>query len=146
MSNSQPSDSTERRTSPTSFDALRWFLMVPAALLAGWLGRSLGGLFLFLRSPVYPEFLFPLLMLLPSGMAFTVAGALVAPRYRIAVAIGLTVLCVTQSIGIHILMPSSPGLVNYMHSLGESLGSTLGAILITFQIRKSKNNTPQQEP
>lgn len=144
MSYSQPSASAERRTPRTPLDLLRWLIMIPTSLLAGWLGRSLGGLFLFLRNPGYPEYLFPLMFLLPSGLVFTVAGAFVAPRYRIAVAIGLTALCMMQSFGIHILMQSTPGLVNYMHSIGESLGSTLGAILTTFLVWKSRNVLPQQ--
>jgi hypothetical protein len=144
MSDSQPSASAEQRAPRTPLDLLHWVGMVPASLLGGWFGRSVGGLFLFLRNLGYPEYLFPLMFLLPSGLVFTVAGTLVAPRYRIAVAIGLTALCLIQSLVIHILMPSSPGLVNYMHSIGESLGATLGAILITLLVRKSRNGLPTQ--
>ena len=141
MNDPQASVHTENRT---PLDLFRWLIMVPVSLLAGWLGHSLGSLFIFLKSPGYPEHIFQLMFLLPSGLAFTVAGAFVAPRHRIAVGFGLTALCMILSLGIHILMRSNPGLVNYLHFIGESVGAMLGAILIALYVWKLRKGFPPQ--
>ena len=133
-----PSAVAEPISPRTPLNSLRWLAILPASLLASWLGRSVGGLFLFLRNPGYPEYLFPLMFLLPSGLAFTFVGAFVAPGYRLAIAICLTALCIIQSLCIHILMQEHPGLTNYMHTIGESLGAMLGvAVLVTYFLRRS---------
>lgn len=84
-----------------------------------------------LRGPGFPAFLFPLLQLLPNGIAFTAVGALVAPSRRMATATTLAVLCVVMSLVIHVLLPSNVGLTNYMHFLGASLGAILGIAVVS---------------
>lgn len=145
MIDSQSAAVAERNDSSTSLSLLRWLGIVPAALLAGWLGHRFGSLFHFLRNPAYPEYLFPLLFLVPSGLAFTFVGAIVAPRYRVVTVICLTALCIIQSLCIHILTQPNRGLVNYMHSLGESLGALLGvAAVVWYRVRQSRSEIPTQ--
>jgi hypothetical protein len=117
-------------------EPLRWILFVPAAVVASWLGAGVGSVFVFTRNPGYAEFLFPLLFLLPSGVAFTLVGAMVAPRYRVAIAICLAAWCSIQSLCVHIITQPSPGLTNYMHATGQTLGSVIGvASVLYFVIR-----------
>jgi cytosine/uracil/thiamine/allantoin permease len=100
------------------------------------LGAGVGSVFVFTRNPGYAEFLFPLLFLLPSGVAFTLVGAMVAPRYRVAIAICLAAWCSIQSLCVHIITQPSPGLTNYMHATGQTLGSVIGvASVLYFVIR-----------
>ena len=103
MNDSKPTE-TKRRW----IGVLRWFGMLPAAFFASWF---FGGVLSFplslvgtdLRGSGYSDFLFPLQQLLPSGVAFTLAGALVAPRLRVATAMSLAALCVLMSVQIHIV-------------------------------------------
>ena len=111
-----------------TWNIVRWLCVIPVAIIAGWLGRHLGGLFGVLNAPYYPEFLFPLLFLMPSGFALITAGAVVAPRHRAGVAMALAVSCLTVSLTIHVVHQPRPGLVNYMHFAGEFIGTMLGIV------------------
>jgi hypothetical protein len=134
MDNSPPVETQRRWTDP-----LRWACVLPAAYLASWL---FGGIIVFLlsslgvnlRGGAYPAFLFPLLQYLPSGIAFTFVGALVAPSRRIATATVLAAMCILISLMTHIFWQSNPGLTNYMHAMGESLGAVTG-VAATFRRR-----------
>lgn len=128
-----------------TLNSLRWLSIVPAAVLGGWLGRTFGIVFLFLRAPVYPDFLFPLLSLLPSGLAFTLVGTLLAPRHRNVVAICLAACCVILSLFVHICSQAHPGLVNYMHSTGQSLGAMLGLALTVIRLSKQSGSDGSAE-
>ena len=124
---------------------IRWIGLLPVAIVASWMGYSLGAVFLFLRDPIFPPFLFPLLLLLPSGFALTLTGGLMAPRYRAVIAGGLLIFCSIQSLLIHVLMQPNPGLVNYMNSTGEILGASLGvvAVLIYVRLQRRQSRQPQ---
>ncbi len=138
MSESQPNTRGSR-----GIEILRWIAIVPAAVIAGWLFAGVFGFLLSrigidLRGSAYPAFLFPLLQLLPSGLAFTVAGALIAPRSRVIVAIVLAIVCISLSILRHIVGQSSPGLTNYMHVSGELLGAVIGVLYLAVRSRKAE--------
>ena len=125
--------SLENRLTP--FDCLRWLFILPAAFLASWLVHGIGD-FAFstvgldLRAPGYPKFLFPLQQLLPSGIAFVLAGAWMAPSRRAVAVIALVVLGFSSSWLIHVFAQSAPGLTNFMHAIGESLGLVIGAVIV----------------
>lgn len=128
MDDSQPLQRHKRRW----INVLRWLCVLPAAYFASWL---FGGAVVFLLSSLgievrgsgYPAFVFPLLQTFPAGVAFTMVGAFVAPRKRTATATTLAALFIPMSLVIHIIGQSSPGLTNYMHATGGSLGALIGA-------------------
>lgn len=123
---------------------LRWLAVLPAAAFASWLFRGVGHFLLSLlgidlRGPGYPEFLFPLQQLLPGGLAFVLVGAWVAPKRQRRVAAGsLMVLGVLISVLIHVAGQTRPGLTNYMHFTGESLGALLGVVLVYYVDLRSR--------
>ena len=126
----------------TAIKVLRWFAVVPAAVLAGWLAHNFGGLFLFLREPFYPQFLFPLAFLIPAGAGFTFVGALTAPSRRIRTAIFLAACCMFLSLQRHIFGQQNPGLTNYMHSTGESLGAAIGVAAVIYLGVRARRRLP----
>lgn len=132
--------SQENRLSPVGF--LRWLFVLPAAFLASWLVHGVGdfllsGLGLDLRTPGYPKFLFPLQQLFPSGIAFVLAGAWVAPSRRRVAVITLVILGISSSWLIHVIAQSAPGLTNFMHATGESFGLVFGAAVAWHLDRRS---------
>ena len=81
-----------------------------------------------------------MLLLVPSGFAFVFAGALVAPRYKLVVAVCLATVSAILSLLIHVLTQPNPGIVNYMNSTGEFLGGLLAVavIMVLKLIRREK--------
>ncbi len=114
---------------------------MPAAMVSSWL---FAGVFDFLlsrigvdlRGPAYPAFVFPFVQLLPSGLAFSLVGALMASRSRVTTAIILAAICILLSLLQHVIGQSTPGLTNYMHATGESLGALVGVLYWVWQTRK----------
>ena len=104
----------------------------------GWLGNQLSGLFIFLRSPIFPEFLFPLLFLVPRGLGWTLGGALIAPRRRIVPASVLAVVCLSLSVNRHILTQRELDLTRYMHATGESLGALTKVVIVAYLVMRPK--------
>lgn len=128
-------------------DALRWLGVLPCAYLTHWMLQGLGfALFSFLRSPAYPEFLFSLLQYFPSGVALVVAGAMIAPRRRIGAAVVLAAVSIYASWKTHIGWQSTPGLVNYMHVTGDSIGLLVGVALIFRQVGQPKVEVTADPP
>ena len=128
---------------------LRWVAVLPTAYFASWVLGGVVGLLLSLigtelRGPGYPEFLFPLQQLLPGGIAFTLVGALMAPRLRVATAMSLAALCILMSVQIHIVGQSNPGLTNYMHSAGQSLGAVVGVGAVVYLARRSRQRIEKE--
>lgn len=126
-----------------SIGVLRWLGVVPCAFFCSWLCQSIGhGLLMAFRGPGYPEFFAPLLQYVPSGIALTVVGATVAPRRRIEVAVILAlVFGGYASWKVHVLMQLTPGLANYMHATGESLGDVIGVALVVHRVARTKDQT-----
>lgn len=118
-------------------DWLRWLAVIPAALIGGWLGRGCGAVFNVLRDVGGVEHVVPFFVLLPGGLGFTIAGALVAPRRRRTIAVGLAVLSVGQTLLVHLLLPTRLGRVNYLHAVGECLGAIAGVMLVLFLDRQT---------
>ena len=119
---------------------------MPCAYVAHWLLEGLGyALFLFLRSPAYPEFLFPFLQYFPSGVALTFVGATVAPSQKVTVAIVLAVVWLPLVWLTHVFGQSTVGLVNYMHATGDSLGTLTGVALTAYQVSSSIDKTRTTE-
>ena len=58
---------------------------------------------------------------------------IVAPSNRTATATVLAAMCILMSLTIHVFGQSNPGLTNYMHAFGESLGAVIG-VAATFRI------------
>lgn len=140
-------DSPPVETQRRWIEVVRWLCVLPAAYFASWLFGS-AVVFLFslvgaeLRGSGYPAFLFPLLQTLPSGIAFTLVGALVAPSRQTATATLLATLFIPMSLVIHILGQSNPGLTNYMHAIGGSLGAVSGvAVVLYLGVRARKRTT-----
>ena len=77
----------ESNTKTYAIEVLRWLLVVPAACCASWFGLSVGYAisYPFGNSPstISSAYLFPLLQLMPAGVAFTFTGGMVAPRLRV---------------------------------------------------------------
>lgn len=131
----------------SGLDLLRWPGVLPCAYLAHWLLQGLGfALFSFLRGPGYPEFLFPLFQYLPSGVALILVGAMVAPSRKVATSIWLAVLWMPLMWMVHVFGQSSPGLTNYMHATGDSIGSLVGVALIFRQVRRPKVEATTDPP
>ncbi|MFO0819144.1 MAG: hypothetical protein U1A77_14455 [Pirellulales bacterium] len=107
----------------------RWLAVIPMALVGRWLGRVCGGAFFMLRDVDGMADLVSLFSLMPSSFGFTLAGALVAPRFRLRVAMVLAVSCSGLAVLSHLLLPLRVGRSNYLHAAGESLGA-VGAVLI----------------
>lgn len=140
MDNVNESESTAGIARRTKL--LRWLGVLPAGVIAGWFFAgsvdfliSLVGV--ELRNSAFPAFVFPLVQLLPSGMAFTVAGALTAPNRRTTTASILAALCILMALQIHVLGQSNPGLTNYMHSAGQSLGALIGIGVTEYLVRRA---------
>ena len=120
----------------------RWLAVLPVAVMAGWLAPRIAFLVMTnlgvdLRGPAYPAFLFPLWQLLPSGIAFTALGGLVAPSRLMTTTTTLAVLYTAMSLLIHVLLPSHVGMTNYMHFLGASLGTVIG-IGVVFKLSRTR--------
>lgn len=127
------------RKNDSGLDVLRWLGVLPCAYLAHWLLQGLGfALFSFLRGPGYPEFLFPLVQYFPSSVALIFVGATVAPRRRLEVAVILAAVSMYLSWKIHVLGQLTPGLANYMHATGDSIGLLVGVTLFLWRVQKSK--------
>ncbi|MCH2201678.1 MAG: hypothetical protein MK102_06895 [Fuerstiella sp.] len=144
MHDSEPAQNQRRGSK-----RLRWACVLPGALLAGWLLEHPRAIFdaqigLDRQGSGYSAFIVPVLQSLPSGIAFAVAGTVIAPGFRPATAIVLAALCIPISTGIHIFAQPDPGLTNYMHSTGESLGALLGVagVLIGTALSDPRNDKP----
>lgn len=125
------------------FELLRWIGVVPCAWLAGKVAGGLGyGAFRIFRGPGYPDFLYPLLQYFPGGLALAFVGGMVAPKRRLTVALTLAVLLMSYSWLIHVIGQPSPGLVNYMHATGESLGALIGVALVGRRV--ASRNEPEE--
>lgn len=117
-------ETNDDSNSPRS--VLRAAAIVPVALLAGYLGWNLGGMFGLLRGTGSPESLLQFLSHVPSGMALVWGGAAVAPRRHVIVASVLACCGALLSLQTHIFGQSSPGLNNVLHVSGECTGLLLG--------------------
>lgn len=123
-----PSPMNETR----SITVVRWLAVLPGAFIASWLvSRIVFSLMSTIGLDLSGRlsFLFPLLQMLPNGFAFTVVGVLVSPSRRLALATTLAAFYVGLSLVIHVIVPPNPGLTNYMHLAGASLGAIAGIAL-----------------
>jgi len=133
-----PSEDHHQPRKSTAAVIVRWLAVVPAAYFFSWSLRGVGPAFLSLggmidlRGPGYPSVLFPLVYYLPSGAAFTLTGALIAPRARRIIASILATSCAGLSLLRHVILHPNPGLTNYMHATGESLGAAIGVGTILY--------------
>jgi hypothetical protein len=83
-----------------------------------------------------------------SYAGFVVAGAIIAPRARLATAIVLATALVPSSFWGHVLAMGGPWwfwTTNYMHFSLEALGSVLGAVYI-FWLEKAKGSVASAAP
>lgn len=60
-------------------------------------------------------------------------GAMIAPSWKVVTSIGLAVLLLPLMWVVHVFGQSSPGLTNYMHATGDSIGLLVGVALIIRQ-------------
>ncbi len=143
------SSSPENRL--TSVEFVRWLFVLPAAFVASWLVHGISDFLLStagldLRGSGYPEFLFPLQQLLPSGVVFVLAGVLLAPSRRRAAVIALVVLGISSSWSVHVVTQSAPGLTNFMHATGDSLGLCIGATVVWYLDRRRRQASQDVAP
>ena len=132
--------STSNEKNRSGVGVLRWVCVLPCAYVAHWLLEGLGyALFSFLRSPAYPEFLFPLLQYFPNAIVLTFVGALIAPSRRVVTSIFLAMIWLPFFWLIHVFGQSSPGLINYKHATGGSIGALVGIALAARHVSRSRS-------
>jgi hypothetical protein len=83
------------------------------------------------------------LFFVPLSMAFVIAGTFVAPRHRIAVAAGLSLIRIVMSFIVHIGSQMNPVAVNYLHFLMESLGALFGFVIVIF-VQWNRSRSPER--
>lgn len=141
--------SSELTRKQKAIELLRWVGVLPAAILArlavpiivgnlmrfgmyvGWFSQGGSGLVYYLQL---------VLFYFPKEAAFVIAGAKMAPRYRLATCIILAVAAILMSLIVHMLGQSNVGLVNYMHFAAESLGAVCGAVYMFFSETGTRRN------
>jgi hypothetical protein len=132
-------------------EVLRWFCVLPSALLGGFVVQLLVGVvvqIIGLRGSgslgasdvAYSLSMF--LAYMPAKSALVIAGATMAPRRRMATALVLTFLAIVFSLLTHVvsqhLAGNRVGFVNYLHFSAESVGALIGAAFILFKVRKQQ--------
>jgi hypothetical protein len=130
-------------------ELLRWISVPAAAALGGFAARYIS--VLVSRLIVYGwgasaesdfvDYLRLLIFYVPKEAAFVIAGAMMAPRSRLAAAINLAVAAMLMSLVVHVLGQRNVGVVNYTHFTAESAGAALGAAYI-FYSEKAKGRRP----
>jgi len=123
---------------------LRWAGVLPAAALAGFAvgfvaNMGLGAVVSVLGESAQQPFVSYLLLLLfyvPKEAAFVVAGAKVAPRFRLTTATVLAALRLVLSLATHVLTQAHRGVTNYQHLALEWTGALLGAGCIALTSRR----------
>lgn len=122
---------------------LRWILVLPAAMIAQFAVRMLGGAILGvaagllgpgIRDSPPLDWLYLIVSYFVSALAFVVAGAMLAPRGRTATAVTLMLLGIALSLTKHVVGPqlagNRVGATNWLHAGLEAAGMVVGAILI----------------
>lgn len=113
---------------------LRWTCVLPAAVLGGSAASYNGGLASRLvasrwGTPAESGFASGLRLLMfsvPKEAVFVIAGAMTAPRHRLATTIVLATAAIAMSLVVHVLGQRNPGVVNFTHFAAESAGVALG--------------------
>ena len=138
--------------------ALRWLLVLPAAILALYVAHIVIGMAAWLvlgsGSNSTPSTVIYYVQLLfyyaPKEAAFVIAGASVAPRGKGATAIVLAALAALMSLMVHLLGPHSVGVVNYTHFIAESAGTIFGVACVfyalTRQTKSIRNGQTSHQP
>lgn len=124
-------------------DVLRWFGVVPAAVLGDLAASFAVGAILQVAGlgagsnpgrSVFAHYSGIVLFYVSRKIAFVVAGAKMAPRRQMTTAIVLAVAVVCVSLMTHVvgqhLAGNRVGSVNYTHMLAESAGALVGAAYI----------------
>lgn len=112
-------------------ECIRWLAVLPVAQFMAWLGVSIGML-LFLHPSVTGPIglVLTFLILVPSGLAYTCFGGLVAPRWRVGTATALCTYWIPFSMYRHIFGQTDPSLSMKLHAAGECLGALAGIGLV----------------
>jgi hypothetical protein len=132
-------------------EVLRWFCVLPAAVLGDIVAKvvvgavvqiaSYGGWGILGDSNIAYS-LRVLLYYVPPKSAFVIAGAKMAPRHQRATAIVLTLLGLLFSLMTHVigqrLAGDRVGIVNYTHLFAESAGVLGGAAYILLQVWRNR--------
>lgn len=138
-------------------EILRWFCVLPAAVLGAFVAQFLLGAVVHVVSSggwgslgdsniAYTLRLF--LFYVPHNALFVIAGAKMAPRRQLGTAIVLAILGILFSLLTHVvgqlLRGGLVGTTNYAHFLAESAGALGGAGYILLQVRgKLRQDGPQ---
>ena len=127
---------------------VRWLAVVPAAVLAGWVAHVACGMLSMAVASTLSEsaslYVRLLLYYAPKDAAFVIAGAKIAPR-PLATAVALAVAATAISLMVHILVPRTVGVTNYLHFAAESAGAIFGAAL-TYATTRTHRDESTKSP
>ena len=118
-------------------EVLRWFAVLPAAMLSRFTVLMIGsGLKSF--TAMVPA-LASLVREMPVAAAIVFVGSQVAPRFRVATAWFLAAIWVVISVISHLIAPTTLGLWNWLDAVFAITGATGAAAFVHFQVsRKSQ--------
>lgn len=134
-------------TTAKAVEVLRWIGVLPVAVLCQSLYHMIVMALFLTKATVGGEvpqrsalvdFLYLLIYYPPHVALFVIAGAMVAPRFRLATAILLAVLAIALSLTIHVLLPDNVGVNNYKHFTAESAGAIGGLVFVFYWERRSR--------
>jgi hypothetical protein len=127
---------------PWYLSVLRWIAVLPGAVIGSLAAKVVGGILGLLitalislggtvdpHSVYYYEYLVLLFVHFPRGLGFVLAGAVIAPRFRLITAVLLGLFWTCQSLMIHVLGQQNPGYNNYTHFAAETLRTACGIAL-----------------
>jgi hypothetical protein len=121
-------------------EVLRWICVLPAAFLAEFAVQVITTLVpqgdMFKWGDASPS---PIVFALQLLVAYTipkaaavVAGAKMAPRFRLATSIVLAASVTLMTLSDHVIFQSNPGITNYSHFTAETAGAVFGAAYIFY--------------
>jgi len=137
-----------------AIEILRWIGVLPAAVLGRFAyGTILAAIY---RVKAVPGGVLPdtsalghwlqLLIFYPPPIAiFVVAGAMMAPRRRLATAVVLAAPAIALSLTIHVLLPDHVGVNNYKHFTAETTGAIIATILVFYWQGRRRKQINQEE-
>ena len=133
------------------WEALRFASVLPAAILFAAAASIAGGLLTAMLIAAGPPpssaivfWVRVAVIYLPRNLAFVLAGALIAPRCRVATACGLAAIAIGVALLVHVLGQSTVGIVNYIHFVAESAGALGGVLWIVGATRRLRPRSPSK--
>jgi len=114
--------------SERKIELLRWFAVLPAAMLGGLVASIIADVVIGLASDGILKIL---IIEIPKGATGVIAGAKTAPRCRVPTALVLAALWIFLSVMIHLLLRSPLGWSNYMAVIVAAVAA-VGAVAFIY--------------